>query len=412
MAGKRGVHVAVVSQQEGMATGFIGAVRRLRDPLLLFAVPVVFAVLTIVWGWLPAWGIGFDFSGTLWEPARAVLHGGSIYPEPVRESILVGNPSVYPPPAILASIPLALLPQAVAAWLWFALLSASVLAALWILGVRDWRCFVVAATSPVVVQGAVFGNITVLLVLAIAVAWRYRDRTRVVGLAVGAGVAAKLVLWPLVVWLILTKRYRAAAWAVVSAGVLVFGAWMLFGFEGLTDYPALLRELQGVYVTRSVSLGTVAGGFGGAVSTGVAVCWIAGLVLLGVAAWLARRADGQRRAFALTVLACVVGSPIVWPYYFAFLLVPIAIARPRFGAVWLFGYAIWLVGLIAPKSTVVKGNMCCRPRDVLEQAWLWNHADPSPWYALGVSSVVLAVTVLVMFDVRGDRSSVRLRAPA
>jgi hypothetical protein len=404
--------LATVSHANQSDAGLIGALRRLRDPLLLFVFPVTFALFTIVWGWLPSWGIGFDFVGTLWEPARALLHGGSIYPEPVRESILVGNPSVYPPAAIVAAIPLALLPQVAAAWLWCALLSASVLLALWILGVRDWRCYVVAVTSPVVVQGTVFGNLTVLLVLGIAVAWRYRDRTRTVGLAVGVGVAAKLVLWPLLVWLVLTKRYRAAAWAVVSAVAVVFGAWTLVGFEGLTDYPALLRELQDVYATRSVSLGTVAGGFGASTSTAVAACWIAGLLLLGVAAWLARGPDGDRRAFTLAVLACILASPIVWPYYFAFLLVPIAITWPRFAPVWLYGYAIWLVGVVVPKSTVVEGDVCCRPRDVPEQAWLWSHADSSPWYALGVSSVVLAVTGLVMFGVRGDRFSLHRRARA
>ena len=402
--------MSVVSQRGESDVPFIGALRRLCDPLLFFVAPVVFAVLTIVWGWLPAWGIGFDFVGTLWEPARALLDGDPIYPEPVRDAILVGNPSVYPPAAIVAAIPLALLPQVAAAWLWFALLSASVLAALWILGVRDWRCYVVAATSPVVVQGTVFGNLTVLLVLAIAVAWRYRDRTRVVGLAVGAGIAAKLVLWPLVVWLVLTKRYRAAAWAAVSGAALVVGAWAVVGFEGMTDYPALLRELQDVYVTRSVSLGTVAGGVGTSVSTAVAVCWVAGLFLLGVAAWVARRGEGDRRAFAIAVLACVVASPIVWPYYFTFLLVPIAIVWPRFAPVWLYGYAIWLVGVVAPKSTVVEGHVCCRPRGVPEQAWLWSHADPSPWYAAGVMAV--AIVVGTMAAIVAAPSGLRARRPA
>ena len=290
-----------------------------------------------------------------------------------------------------------------AAWLWFAVLSGSVLAALWILGVRDWRCFVVAVTSPVVVQGTVFGNLTVLLVLAIAVAWRYRERTAAVGLVVGAGVAAKFVLWPLVVWLVLTKRYRAAALAVVSASVFVFGAWALVGFEGLGDYPALLRQLQDVYATRSVSLGTVAGGIGASQAAAVAVCWIAGIVLLGGAAWLARRRDGDRRAFSLAVIACIVASPIVWPYYFTFLLVPLAIVWPRFSPVWLYGYAIWLVGVIAPKSTVVKGHVCCRPPGVLEQAWLWSHTDPSPWYAAGVMAVVIAVGLIAAFVSTGSR---------
>ena len=264
------------------------------------------------------------------------------------------------------------------------------LAALWILefGLALLR---VAATSPVVVQGLCYGNLTVLLVLAIAVAWRYRDRTRLVGLAVGAGMAAKLFVWPLVVWLVVTKRYPSRCVGSCSRGVLVLGAWALLGFEGLPTTRRFYARYRTCTSTRSVSLGTVAGGVGTSVSTAVAVCCAAGLVLLGVAAWVARRGDGDRRAFAIAVLACVVASPIVWPYYFTFLLVADRDRVARFAPVWLYGYAIWLVGVVAPKSTVVEGHVCCRPRGVPEQAWLWSHADPSPWYAAGVMAAVVLV---------------------
>jgi hypothetical protein len=159
----------------------------------------------------------------------------------------------------------------------------------------------------------------------------------------------------------------------------------------MREYPSLLRELQDVYAMRSTSLGTVAGGLGTSLTTAVALCWIAGLALLCVAAWLARRADGDRRAFTVAVLACIVASPIVWPYYFAFLLVPIAILWPTFHPAWLYVYAIWFVGVVAPKSTVVEGHVCCRPAGVPEQAWLWSHTDPSPWYAGGVMAIALVV---------------------
>ena len=160
-------------------SGFVVALRRIRDPLLLGAVPITWAVLAIALGYVPAWGIGFDFIGTLWEPARALLDGESMYPAPVRESIVIGNPAVYPPPAVLLAMPLALLPQTLAAWLWFCVLGAAVFVALRIVGVRDWRCHVLALTSPVVVHGLTFGNITLLLVPAVAVAWRYREHARV-----------------------------------------------------------------------------------------------------------------------------------------------------------------------------------------------------------------------------------------
>ena len=386
--------VSSVSEPSG---GLSHALRRLRDPLLLVAVPVSFAALVVL-GYSDSWPIGFDFRGTLWEPARALLDGERIYPEPTRDAVVVGNPTVYPPLLILLSIPLALLPAAAASWLWFCLLGVAVLASMWIVGVRDWRCHVLAVTSPVVVHGLYYGNLTILLLVPLALAWRYRDRAHVAGIAVGAAVAAKLFVWPLVVWLLLTRRFRAAAWAVGASIALLLGAWALIGFEGLADYPALLREIQDVYAVRSVSLASAAGALGASVGMAVAVSAVAGVLLVGVAAWLVKGVDGHRRAFAAVVAACIVATPIVWPNYAALLLVPIAITWPRLAPAWFFGYVVWLLGALAPKPTAEE--VCCRPPGVPEQAWISSHTEADGWFAAGVMLVVLVAA----FWVAGARS--------
>jgi hypothetical protein len=322
-----------------------------------------------------------------------VLDGAAIYPEPTRDNIVLGNPAVYPPLFIIASVPLALLPVAAASWIWFCVLGACVFFAMWILGVRDWRCHVLAITSPVTIHGLFYGNLTVAMVLLVALAWRYRDRAPIAGLALGAAVAAKLFVWPLVVWLLLTRRFAAAAWAAGSGVVLVLGAWALIGFEGFREYPKLLRVVQDVYAERSISVSTVAGALGASVSVAVAVAALVGVACVGIAAWLVRREDGDRRAFAVLVAACVLASPIVWPNYAALLFVPIAVTWPRLAPVWFFGYATWLLGAIAPKPTV--SDVCCRPANVPEQAWAWSHTQPVLWYALGFTAVVAAVGAAV-----------------
>jgi hypothetical protein len=392
----------VVSHERESEIPFIGAIRQLRDPLLLFVLPITFALLVAFVGYAASWPIGFDFRGTLWEPARAFLDGASIYPKPTREAVVVGNPTVYPPLFILLSVPLALLSATAASWVWFCLLGVAVLASMWILGVRDWRCHVLAVTSPVVVHGLFYGNLTILLLVPLAVAWRYRERAHVVGLAVGVAVAAKLFAWPLVVWLLLTRRFRAAAWAVLSSIALVLAAWAVIGFEGLGDYPALLREIQEVYAVRSVSLASVAGPLGASVSVAVAISAVAGLLLLALAARLTRSVDGERRSFAVVVAACIVASPIVWPNYAALLFVPIAITWPRLAAAWFFGYVVWLIGAVGPKP--VSEEVCCRPPGVPEQAWGRSHADADVWYAAGAILVVVAVA-LVATSVRAPSES-------
>lgn len=393
--------MTTVSHTERRDDGFIGALRRLRDPLLLFALPITFAALSVVLGYLNSWPIGFDFRGTLWEPARALLDGTPMYPEPTRDNVVVGNPAVYPPVFIIASVPLALLPAGVASWLWFCTLGICVFAAMWLLGVRDWRCHVLAVTSPAVVHGMFYGNLTIFLVLLVALAWIFRDRAPFAGLALGTAVAAKLFVGPLIVWLLVTRRFRAAGWTVGVAAVLVFGAWALIGFEGFRDYPALLREVQDVYAVRSLSLSTVVGALGASTPVAVAVAAAAGLVCLGIAAWLARRPDGDRRAFAVVVAACVIASPIVWPNYAALLFVPIAVTWPRLAPAWFFGYVTWVLGAVAPKPSV--SNVCCKPADVPEQAWAWSHTEPVLWYAAGTTAMLIAVTLAV---VREERLSV------
>src|SRR5205807_6911663 len=89
--------------------------------------------------------------------------------------------------------------------------------ALRILGVRDWRCYgIVLMTSPSV-NTFTLGAVTSFLLVGVAAAWRYRDRPWASGVLVGLTALGKLFLWPLGLWLLATRRLRAAAVAVGSA---------------------------------------------------------------------------------------------------------------------------------------------------------------------------------------------------
>jgi hypothetical protein len=397
--------MSIAEEDQGVSTkGLLHAFGRLRDPVFLFVAPLVFVLLEYAFAYRAS-DIGFDFAGTLWRPARALLDGMSMYPEATRAAVEIGNPSVYPPLFIVLLTPLAGLPLHLAAWVWLSLLASSVVAAMWIVGVRDWRCHVLAVTSPVVLQGLLLGNLTVFLVLPVAVAWRYRDRGLAAGFAVGSAIAAKLFMWPLALWLVLTKRYRAAFWALLSGTLLVLGPWVVVGFDGMLDYPALLRETQDVYATRSDSVAGVVGGLGASVTVAVAACWAAGLALVALAMWLSRREDGDRRAFAALVAAGIVASPIAWPNYAALLFVPIAVTWPRLAPAWFFGYAIWLAGLLPrPIATGAPG----RPEGVPEMAWELSHAVPAPGKAFGIVATVLVVTAALLAG-RRPRRDVGLR---
>jgi hypothetical protein len=304
---------------------------------------------------------------------------------------MVGNPSVYPPLFILLTVPLALISATAAAWIWLAILAASVVVALRVLDVRDWRCYLIALTSPVVVQGLGWGNLTLFLVLPLALTWRYRDRAFISGVSLGLALAAKLFVFPVVAWLLITRRFKAAGVALASATAMLLGPWMLIGFEGFVDYPALLSAVKDVYAARSASFtGALdSAGLDGSIATAIAS--IALLLAIAAAAIVANRPDGDRKAFAIVVAACVLASPIVWPNYFALMFVPIAVTWPRLAPAWFFAYACWLVEFLPKRERAP--IPCCRPDDVPSIVWTMSHSIPAPWYAFGMTAVLAAVAV-------------------
>jgi alpha-1,2-mannosyltransferase len=202
---------------------------------------------------------------------------------------------------------------------------------------------------PPVLSAIQTGNVTLLMALAAALVWRFRDRDRASGLALGVSLAAKLYLWPLVVWLLVTRRVRAAGWSVLVALVVLVGTWAAIGFAGLTGYPALLHRLSENSDEWALSVYAVALD-AGASSFVARALWLAvavGVLALGIA--LARSGD-RRGAFIVLVAASIAFSPIVWLHYFALLVVVVAVAEQSLGLAWFAPLLMWLTmgGAAAP----------------------------------------------------------------
>jgi len=290
----------------------------------------------------------FDFR-QFWQGGRDVLDGVSPYPSAAlldTASDALGPHGIqqvfrfpYPAGAALAMVPFAALPFDVAAGVLTVLLILATSLSLWLLGVRDWRCHGVAFASIVVLGAIRLGTFTPLLLLALAVAWRFRERARVAGPALALAIVLKLFLWPVLLWLVATKRYAAALWAAGGAAAVTLLSWLVLGFDGLREYPELVRTLTDIVAQRGYSLASLgeAIGFGADVIPAVAA---AGLAVLAVRA--ARATDGDRRSFCLALLASLAFTPIVWLHYFMFLLVPIALWRPRLSAPWFLLLLFWL----------------------------------------------------------------------
>jgi hypothetical protein len=332
--------------------GFGAAANRLLSPLAL----ILIAVLVFWWWYFLAvqaspgdWA--FDFR-QFWQGGNDVVNGVSPYPssdllatardditpEGIREVFRFP----YPAGAAVLLAPLGALEFHAAAAVWSALLIAALVGALLILRVGDWRVFAVVVTAAPVITSVRLGSLTPVLVLLLAVAWRWRERQWVAGGSIAAAIALKVFLWPVVVWFLATRRYAAAAVSAAGAALLTFGAWAAIGFAGLTEYADLVRRLTEIVAPRGFSL--VALGVEAGLPRGVAdaLPWVAGVALLVCVVLSARREDGDRVPFALTVGACLAFTPIVWLHYFALLIVPVAVFRPRFAWVWLLFWVFWL----------------------------------------------------------------------
>jgi hypothetical protein len=287
--------------------------------LALFGFLPAFVVLWFVVGYYHRDLVGIDLEQFL-RAARSITDGDSPYPA-----------FRYPPLPAFAMVPLSLLPAPNVVFT--VILIACVPAALWLFGVRDWRCYGIVFLWTPVLSAVQTGNLTLLLLVGCAVCWYARDRASVVGVAGGLTVAAKVLCWPLVVWLAATRRVATALWVVAVAAVVTLLLWASLGFTGLTGYPGVLRDLGRQMWPDSYTVKVLmvdAGlrpGAAEAVGVGVALVVLAGCVVLG------RRGD-DRRSFALAITAMILASPIVWLHYFALLLAPVAVMRPRLSAAW------------------------------------------------------------------------------
>jgi len=283
---------------------------------------------------LRAHSLAVDAANSYLPAARALLHDTSPY-HPAQ--VAGGFAFASPPLAAFVFAPFTVLPRTVAEVTMALLMLGAVLAALAIAGVRDRRCFLIASVSAPLVGEFQTANVTALLALCAALLWRYRDRPLVAAAAAGVPVALKLFGWPMIVFLVVTRRFKAAAWATVFAGIGIVGPWAVVGFAGFGSYPHLLglldRSERGHVYTVAALVARFASW-----PVADAITFLVGGALLAVA----YRARSSERAFIACIAAMLVLTPVLWMHYFVLLLIPIAIASPEFGPLWALPLAFWL----------------------------------------------------------------------
>lgn len=337
----------MVTTSEIVGSPPVGPTRRARVVYVAGIAPLVALALVSLAHFVYNFNTGslaFDFRGAYLSGAHAILDGQPLYP-PVEGPALESQTAyVYPPLLAYLVLPFTILPEGAAAVLAVLVVAATLVATLALLGVRDPRCYAAMLLWAPTVNALHMASASALVALAAALAWRYRATVWPLATAIGLGVAVKLILWPLFVWTLATRRYRPTVLAGLVGGGVTLALWGVLSFEGLDRYPAMLRRLTDLEAQESYSLAGAleSVGVSDAAAQGLAVA--AGVALLTACVIAARRGD-DFGSFTLALAAALVLSPIVWLHYFVVLLVPLAVARPRFSTLWLLPLLLWLTPL-------------------------------------------------------------------
>jgi hypothetical protein len=320
------------------------------------ALPIVaLLVLGIVlggtlWAASGAGTLGFDFLA-YHQAANRVLAGERLYDPAVQQTGGFGL-FYYPPPFVLAILPLAPLDPTIATWTWVGLSLAAFLVGVAVMPVAPtvrWLTVLLAGLSWPFAYAFKLGQVGPLLFLLFAVGWRWLDRPPALGGSAAAGAIVKIQPGLVLVWALLTRRWQAVVIGAVVLLVAAVVATLITGGSSVwTDYLAVLRNVSDPISTpHNFTPGAVAYQLGlpsGLASTIQLLSSIAAVGLLVLAALR----GGSVASYLVAVTASQLLSPVLWDHYAMLLLLPVAylLERRQWWAVLVpLATAVFLIGI-------------------------------------------------------------------
>lgn len=303
-----------------------------RDDLArlgLTALPIL-AVISIVLGVAAALvsagdTLGYDFLAYHAAAVR-LLDGQPLYDMSYTETGGFGL-FYYPPTFAPVLLVFGLMSSTTATLAWIALSLVVFLAGVWVLPVSRsvrWWTILLAGWSWPFIYAVKLGQVGPILFGLFAIGWRWLDEPVRLGVSGALGAAIKMQPGLILVWALLTRRFRAV---VVGAAVLValaVAATLLAGFTSWTDFLTLLRTVSDPITTEhNFTPGALAYQLGAAedVASVIQLASTIGVVAVFLAAirWATPEAS-----YLVAVVASQLISPIVWDHYAMLLLLPVA----------------------------------------------------------------------------------------
>jgi hypothetical protein len=263
--------------------------------------------------------------------------------------------NAHPPTAVLLALPLAAFdyPDAVLAWNLLSL--GALLLSLWLVArtlaipVSVWSVVPLIALlllgNPFRAQ-VFYGQLSLVLLLLLTGTWIAHRSHRPIWAGVLLGLAAAVKLFPafLFVYFVLRRQWKTVAAGIFSLLVVTALTAAVLGRDTYRTYAgevvpqvALFRSgwgnasLPGLWTKLFDPRNTRIEPVWGNLPMAQAGTWLSCGVLTAVLAWITLRGgqEGEDRAFALTVTAMLLVSPITWDHYFLLLLTPLAVAWTR-----------------------------------------------------------------------------------
>jgi len=290
-----------------------------------------------------------NFHREYWPAGHRVLHGISPYLTD-KAHVAAGEAFPYPAAAGVLIAPFALIARNVGEVVWVLACMAAAAGTLRALEVEDWRLYGLVFLWAPVVTAWQTANFSLFLCLGAALMWRWRDRPALAGLAVALLVSIKPFVWPLGLWLIATRRYRATGWAVGLGAIINLVAWSVLGFHQISRYLTDASDVSGHFFRHSYTVVALAmhAGISRPVASAIGVALAA--LAAGVCILWGRRGE-QTRALTMCIALILLASPVQWMHYFVLVLVPFALTRPRLEWLWAASSsnpAGWQVAITLP----------------------------------------------------------------
>jgi alpha-1,2-mannosyltransferase len=269
--------------------------------------------------------LGYDFLA-YHQAIERVTNGGPLYDMSFTASGGFGL-FYYPPTFAPLLLPFALFAAQPATWAWIGLSLVAFAVGVAILPVSRsvrWWILLLAGLSFPFVYAVKLGQVGPILFFAFAVGWRGIDDPIRLGASAAAGAAIKLQPGLVLVWALLTGRFRAVAVGAVVLLALAVAATLLAGHGAWSDFLVLIRTVTDPITTeRNLTPGAVAYQLGAPAEI-AAVVQLVNTIAVIVAFVAAIRWAGDEASYLVAVIASQLVSPILWDHYAMLLLLPVA----------------------------------------------------------------------------------------